>query len=196
MFIPLIQFVTFFSRSPTMLYGYVPDGLTEDQYNKIKQERQSNKKLGKIGPRGFKSRSFDSFLKAKERGEVSYNFPVNPKDIRSGKIALKDVPYMQRGGSWDNSDLSGKLGWTKTGFGMKAFNDGNAKQISWTEDDTKYDKSQKINKDKVKVVDKPRNSGFQIGWGGNEVQTGSKLNKNYRPPKINNKKQRRWFFGQ
>merc|ERR1711924_388111 len=62
-------------------------------------------------------------------GEADHLYAVNPDDVRKGKIALKDVPYMQRGGAWDNSDLKGKKGWMKTGFGMTAFNDGQA--INW-----------------------------------------------------------------
>lgn len=42
------------------------------------------------------------------------------KLVKEGKIKDEDVPYMQRGGSWDNSDL-------KT-----------AKKIQWNEDDKKY----------------------------------------------------------
>ena len=52
---------------------------------------------------------------------------------------MKDVPYMQRGGAWDNSDLAGKKGWGNTGFGMRAFNDGKAKLIKSTAEDLKYE---------------------------------------------------------
>jgi hypothetical protein len=65
-------------------------------------------------------------------------FAVNPDEVRKGNIALKDVPYMQRGGSWDNSDLKGKKGWMKTGFGMTAFNDGKADIKKMTEKDKAY----------------------------------------------------------
>ena len=36
--------------------------------------------------------------------------------VKAGKIKKEDVPYMVRGGSWDNSDVSGakKLPWLKT----------------------------------------------------------------------------------
>merc|ERR1711968_184685 len=56
-------------------------------------------------------------------GEATHLYAVNPEEVRKGNIALKDVPYMQRGGSWDNSDLKGKAGWMNTGFGMRAYND-------------------------------------------------------------------------
>ncbi len=56
--------------------------------------------------------------------------PVDPTRVRKGEIPLKDVPYMQRGGSWDNSDISGKRGWMQAGTGsIKAFNDGKAEKM-------------------------------------------------------------------
>merc|ERR1711939_817432 len=83
-------------------------------------KQRTGKNFGAGGARGFKSRSFNSFVDAMERGEATHLFAVNPDEVRKGNIALKDVPYMQRGGSWDNSDLKGKKGWMKTGFGMSA----------------------------------------------------------------------------
>ena len=179
--------LTFSKNKPSFLFAYVPDGLTQEQYNQLKEREKNIKKLGTQGPRGFKSRSFDSFLKAKERGETSYNFPVNPDDVRSGKVPLKDVPYMQRGGSWDNSDLIKGKGWMNTGFGMRAFNDGRAKLMKWTQDDENYENTN-IQDIKKASVERPRNSGYQVGWGGIEVRTGSKLGNSYRPPKINGNK--------
>ena len=90
------------------------------------------------GARGFKSRSFDSFVKALEKGEATHLYAVNPEEVRKGNIALKDVPYMQRGGSWDNSDLKGKAGWMNTGFGMRAYNDGKADIKKMTAKDKAY----------------------------------------------------------
>ena len=59
--------------------------------------------------------------------------------MRTGEIALKDVPYMQRGGSWTNSDLTQKKkGWMNTGFGMNAYNDGKAKAQKANKYDAKY----------------------------------------------------------
>lgn len=175
---------SFHPTGPKSLRAYVPDGLTPEQYRKLKERESNPKKLGMQGPRGFKSRSFDSFLKAKERGETGYNFPVNPDDIRSGKVALKDVPYMQRGGAWDNSDLSKGKGWMNTGFGMRAFNDGKAKLTKWTQDDKDYEKTNTPKVNNKATNGKPKNSGYQVGWGGVEVRTGSKLDDSYKPPKI------------
>merc|ERR1719456_1850560 len=73
-----------------------------------------------------------------QREEATHLFAVNPDEVRKGNIALKDVPYMQRGGSWDNSDLKGKKGWMKTGFGMTAYNDGKAEQKRELASDKKY----------------------------------------------------------
>ena len=55
--------------------------------------------------RGFKSRSFQSFQEALERGEASHMMPVeNAKErLRKKEIKLEDIPYMQRGGSWVRS---------------------------------------------------------------------------------------------
>ena len=100
--------------------------------------QRTGKNFGAGGARGFKSRSFNSFVDAMERGEATHLFAVNPEEVRKGNIALKDVPYMQRGGSWDNSDLKGKKGWMKTGFGMTAYNDGKAEQKRELASDKKY----------------------------------------------------------
>merc|ERR1712159_725551 len=82
-----------------------------------------------------------SFQAALERGEAKHLMPVDPSKVKRGEIALKDVPYMQRGGKWDNSDLTkGKKGWVNTGFGMKAFNDGGAKKLKANKYDKMYNK--------------------------------------------------------
>ena len=101
--------------------GYVPDGMSPDQWKKVKAEeeaRNKSKKLGAIGPQGFQSRSLLSFQQDLEKGKVSHLMPMtNAKDkLRKGLIKPEDIPYMQRNGSWDNSDVKGakKLGWSKT----------------------------------------------------------------------------------
>ena len=67
----------------------------------------------------------------------------SPSKVRTGEIPLKDVPYMQRGGSWTNSDLTGKKGWMNTGFGMYAFNDGKAKKAKANKFDAMYNPGSK-----------------------------------------------------
>jgi hypothetical protein len=46
-------------------YGYIPDGFTKESYAKFKaqeaKKNQATKNLGRMGPKGFKSRSFQSF---------------------------------------------------------------------------------------------------------------------------------------
>ena len=126
----------------TALGAYVPSGMTAEQYKKLKDKEAADKKkknFGMGGARGFESRSMNSFVKDLEAGKAKHLMPVNPKDVASGKIALKDVPYMQRGGSWKNTDLTkGKKGWMTTGFGMTAFNDGKAKEVKANKYDAQY----------------------------------------------------------
>jgi len=98
--------------------GYVPDGISKKEYEAIKKKEKNTKNLGVSGPRGYKSRSFASFVLAREKGEYEYNMPMyNAKEkLARGEITVADIPYMQRpGGSWDNSDVKGakKLAWTK-----------------------------------------------------------------------------------
>lgn len=87
----------------TPLFAYVPDGLTKEQWEKIKKkENEQKKNLGGVGPRGFKSRSMQSFQEAMERGEAEHLLPVfNAKErVKRGELKVEDIPYMQRGGSW------------------------------------------------------------------------------------------------
>ena len=90
--------------------GYVPDGLSTEQYEDIKRKDAAAKKanLDRVGQNKFKSRNFEAFQKALENGEATHLFPVDPNDYKQGKVKYEDIPYMQRrGGAWDNSDLKG-----------------------------------------------------------------------------------------
>ena len=110
------------------------------------QEADAKKKknFGAAARAVFESRSMASFMRAQERGEAEHLFPVDPAKVRTGEIPLKDVPYMQRGGSWTNSDLTGKgKGWMNTGFGMYAFNDGKAKTAKANKFDKMYNPGSK-----------------------------------------------------
>ena len=113
----------------TRLNAYVPDGLTKDEWQKIrKQESSKNKNFGANGPRGYKSRSFESFQRALENGDPNAkNMPMffAKEKLLRGEIKLEDIPYMQRGGAWDNSDIFG------------------AKKSVWTKVDKKYDSDQR-----------------------------------------------------
>ena len=145
------------------LHGYVPSGMSAEQYKKLKDKEAQDKKkknFGAGGARGFESRSMNSFVKALEKGEAKHLMPVNPADVKSGKIALKDVPYMQRGGSWKNSDLtSNKKGWMTTGFGMRAYNDGKATKTK----ENKYDAQYNGRKPSVSIW----GDGGSVDWTGN-----------------------------
>ena len=102
--------------------GYIPDGLSEDEWNNIKK-RDQKKKLKFEGTSGmkFKSRSFYDFAKGREEGKLEYNMPMEKANekLKKGLIKPEDIPYMQRpGGMPDNSDLKKKfkLPWVKDKF--------------------------------------------------------------------------------
>ena len=91
---------------------YIPDGLTKEQWKKMKQKEQDkNKNMKFNGTSGmkFRSRSFADFQKGRESGLYKYNMPLEgdvKKLLREKKIKPEDVPYIQRpGGMPDNSDL-------------------------------------------------------------------------------------------
>jgi hypothetical protein len=152
------------SQAVSPLHAYVPSGMSKEQWAKVQKKEadaKKTKKFGLGGARGFESRSMQSFQEARERGEADHLFPVNPADVASGKIALKDVPYMQRGGSWKNSDLKGKKGWMTTGFGMRAYNDGKAAKMK----ENQYDKKYNNLKPNIGVFD-----GVALDWTGKGSQ--------------------------
>jgi hypothetical protein len=102
------------------LNAYVPDGLSKDEYEKIKKVEQNKFKgvnLGRLGSRGFKSRCMEAWQKAYEQGQAQHAFaPLGfHAKLQKGLLRKEDVPYMVRGGSWDNSDVFGtkKLNWSK-----------------------------------------------------------------------------------
>ena len=70
---------------------------------------QAKKNFAATGPQSFKSRSLQSFQKDLEKGKASHLLPVMfaKQRVAKGEIKAQDVPYMQRGGSWDNADVKG-----------------------------------------------------------------------------------------
>lgn len=77
--------------------AYVPDGFTAASYKKFKEQeakKKSKANLGGVGPRGFKSRSFQSFQEALERGEAGHLLPVEnaAARIKSGELKPEDIP--------------------------------------------------------------------------------------------------------
>lgn len=121
---------------------YIPDGLTAAQWKKIQAEEKAKKEnLGKLGPSRFKSRSFQAW----QESGAGHLFPVDPKKVKSGEIPMDKVPYMQRGGAWDNSDLVSKKG--KQAMAEKAkkekvvFNNKVSKSVekkAWLKTDKEY----------------------------------------------------------
>ena len=93
--------------------GYVPDGMTPEQYRKLKEQdnkKVQGKNLGAFGVQTFKSRSLVAFQKDLEQGKAGHLMPVfNAKELlKQKKIKQEDIPYMQRLGSWDGSDVGKK----------------------------------------------------------------------------------------
>jgi hypothetical protein len=83
--------------SNTVVFEYIPDGFTKESYAKFKAaeaKKKQSKNLGGLGPRGFKSRSFQSFQEALERGEASHLLPVmNAKErVAKGELKAEDIP--------------------------------------------------------------------------------------------------------
>ena len=86
--------------STTTLYEYIPTGFTKESWSKFKAAEQkkkdelAKKNLGRVGPKGFQSRSFQSFQEALERGETTHLLPVEnaQERIRKGELKPEDIP--------------------------------------------------------------------------------------------------------
>lgn len=69
-------------RTTGLRMVYVPDGLTLEQWKKIKAKEEAQKKdadLGRVGVKGFESRSLQAWQEAGAR----HLFPVNPKKVNT-----------------------------------------------------------------------------------------------------------------
>eukprot|EP00522_Entomoneis_paludosa_P015672 CAMPEP_0172451240 /NCGR_PEP_ID=MMETSP1065-20121228/9353_1 /TAXON_ID=265537 /ORGANISM="Amphiprora paludosa, Strain CCMP125" /LENGTH=211 /DNA_ID=CAMNT_0013203171 /DNA_START=69 /DNA_END=704 /DNA_ORIENTATION=+ len=161
----------------TQVNQYVPDGFTPESYKKFKAEEAKKnarkQNLGAMGPKGFKSRSFQSFQEALERGEAEHLLPVDfaEERIRKGELKPEDIPYMQRGGSWDNSDVKG------------------AKKKKWLSSDKEYASGGFQKEQSVSIF----GYGGGLDWTGKQARTGPsetvkgaapKFAKNYKAPKV------------
>ena len=85
----------------TSLSVYKPDGISAADWKKLQEKEKAarnRKDLGKTGVTTFKSRSFDDWQKSGGK----YLFAVNPNDVKS----RSEIPYMQRRGAADGSDLA------------------------------------------------------------------------------------------
>jgi hypothetical protein len=85
------------TTSSSALNAYVPSGFTPESYKKFKEDEKkkaSKKNLGGVGPRGFQSRSMQSFQEAMERGEASHLMPVfnAAERIKKGELKKEDIP--------------------------------------------------------------------------------------------------------
>lgn len=77
--------------------GYVPDGMTPEQWKRHQEEekkKMARKNFAALGPQSFKSRSLQSFQTDLEKGKADHLLPVMfAKDrIKKGEIKETDVP--------------------------------------------------------------------------------------------------------
>eukprot|EP00339_Tiarina_fusa_P015886 CAMPEP_0117052450 /NCGR_PEP_ID=MMETSP0472-20121206/36258_1 /TAXON_ID=693140 ORGANISM="Tiarina fusus, Strain LIS" /NCGR_SAMPLE_ID=MMETSP0472 /ASSEMBLY_ACC=CAM_ASM_000603 /LENGTH=206 /DNA_ID=CAMNT_0004767087 /DNA_START=66 /DNA_END=683 /DNA_ORIENTATION=+ len=177
--------------SVTARHAYIPDGFTTESYKRFKEQEAKKKarakNLGGVGPRGFKSRSFQSFQEALERGEAAHLMPVEnaAARIKSGELKPEDIPYMQRGGSWDNTDVRG------------------ARKVRWSRSDKEYASGGYRKEQSVSIFGK----GDGLDWTGSRARSAPesvpgrapKFAKNYKAPKVSDLKggeaPKKKFFG-
>lgn len=88
------------ARVSTSLYEYIPSGFTKASWaafkgkEQKKKDEQAKKNMGAMGPKGYQSRSFQSFQEALERGEATHLLPVEnaAARIKSGELKPEDIP--------------------------------------------------------------------------------------------------------
>lgn len=107
--------------------GYVPSGFTPHQWHdhqRAEKKKEQAKNFAAFGPTSFKSRSLQGFQEDLEKGKSKHLFPAMfaKERVKRGQLKEEDVPYMQRQGSWDNSDVKGakKKEWTTTDKRMES----------------------------------------------------------------------------
>lgn len=137
------------TASITQLNAYVPAGLSPEEYKKIREQdkKRVGKDLGRLGPRGFKSRSMQAWQEAYEQGKAGHAFaPFGYREqLKEGKIKKEDVPYMVRqGGHWDNRDIFG------------------AKRLRWLRSDKEYAKGGYKKEQSASLL----GSGPGLNWSG------------------------------
>ncbi|KAL7431688.1 hypothetical protein ACHAXM_003836 [Skeletonema potamos] len=166
--------ITHQATSATTLYEYIPSGFTKQSWAEFKKKEAEKKKanLGRVGPKGFQSRSMQSFQEALERGEAEHLLPVfNAKEkVAKGLLKVEDIPYMQRGGAWDNSDVKG------------------AKKKRWLSSDKEYAAGGYLKSQSVSIL----GEGEGLDWTGKRNKTGpgmsnvkpGKFDKNYKAPNV------------
>lgn len=166
--------------SSTALFEYIPSGFTKESWaqfkakEKAKKDDLAKKNLGRLGPKGFQSRSFQSFQEALERGEATHMMPVMfaEERVKKGELKIEDIPYMQRGGNWDNSDVKG------------------AKKVRWLNSDKDYASGGFKKEQSVSIF----GNGAGLDWTGKRDREGpaagmssvkpGKFSKNYKAPNV------------
>ncbi|KAI2494452.1 hypothetical protein MHU86_20061 [Fragilaria crotonensis] len=78
------------------LNAYVPAGLSAAEYKRIKEadQKKMGNNLGGLGPRGFKSRSMQSWQEAYERGETGHS--IAPFGYREALKKARSKSKMSR----------------------------------------------------------------------------------------------------
>ena len=71
------------TRAATQLCAYVPSGMDPAAYAALKKKEAAASK--KSDRKAYKSRSFNSFVEAMEKGEATHLFAVDPRKIKSAK---------------------------------------------------------------------------------------------------------------
>jgi hypothetical protein len=90
--------------------------------------------------------------------------------LAKGLIKEEDIPYMQRGGNWDNSDVKG------------------ARTVKWLSSDKDYTQGGFKKTQSISIF-----GGEPLDWTGQRKRAGpesaygapSKFKKNYKPPNVN-----------
>lgn len=86
--------------------------------------------------------------------------------LRKGEIKKEDIPYMQRGGAWDDSDVKG------------------ARKKNWLSSDKDYAGGGFRKSQSVSIL----GEGGGLDWTGKKERTGPvqgvKLGKNYKAPNV------------
>lgn len=95
--------------------------------------------------------------------------------VKAGKLKVEDIPYMQRGGSWDNSDVKG------------------SRKKKWLQSDKEYAGGGYKKEQSVSIF----GYGEGLDWTGSRARMGPaegvpgkpiKFAKNYKAPNVNNLK--------
>ena len=74
------------TRAATQLCAYVPSGMDPAAYAALKKKEAAASK--KSDRKAYKSRSFNSFVEAMEKGEATHLFAVDPRKIKSGEVPI------------------------------------------------------------------------------------------------------------